>query len=54
MLFFKPIDLRILTIVSHSKPIKLRRRQNGYIYILFFKTKIFTQKSGYKCSFLSQ
>ena len=35
MLFFKPIDLRDLTIVSHSKPIKSRRGLNGYIYILF-------------------
>ena len=39
MHFFKPIDLLYLTIVSHSKPITLRRGINRYIYILFFSLK---------------
>jgi len=43
MAFFKPIDSLLLTIVSHFKPIRLRRSQNGYIYILFLRRKHFNK-----------
>jgi len=39
MLFFKPIDLRDLTIVSHAKPIKSRRAKTDIFISFFFDEK---------------